>query len=163
MPITGCHSGPPIPRQQQQTHQNSHHISPGANADNPPSPPKNGFRHPKITEIRKSSHPSPGVQLRGRNRQIRTTVPPLRLVEVRITGAAPAGVARAGVDRAAQLVWLPSSFREMPQDGMFETESEYLERLRLLTPGEEPQVLSHSCQAPRIAPRVERRGSGDEA
>jgi hypothetical protein len=32
----------------------------------------------------------------------------------------------------------------MPQDGMFETEGEYLDRLGLLAPGEELQVLSHS-------------------
>jgi hypothetical protein len=32
----------------------------------------------------------------------------------------------------------------MPHDGMFETEAEYLERLGLLTPVEESQVLSHS-------------------
>ena len=38
----------------------------------------------------------------------------------------------------------PSSFRGMPQDGMFETEGEYLDRLGLLTPGEEPWSLSHS-------------------
>ena len=38
----------------------------------------------------------------------------------------------------------PSSFRGMPHDGMFETEGEYLDRLGLLTPGEEPLVLGHS-------------------
>jgi len=44
---------------QQHRQQNSHHISPGSNTG-PQSP-----------------HPSPGVQLTGGNRQIRTTVPPL--------------------------------------------------------------------------------------
>ena len=38
----------------------------------------------------------------------------------------------------------PSSFRAMPHDEMFETEGEYLDRLGLLTPHEEPRVLSHS-------------------
>ena len=42
-----------------QHHQTSHHISPGSDTS-PQSP-----------------HPSPGVQLTGGNRQIRTTVPPL--------------------------------------------------------------------------------------
>ena len=51
----------------------------------------------------------------------------------------------------------------MPHDRMFETESEYHDRLGLLTPGEEPQVFGHSRQASRIAQRVERRGSGGEA
>ena len=69
MPITGCHSGPPIPRHQQQTHRNSHHISPGANADNPSALPKGGFRHPNIREIRKSPQPSLDVQLTNDNRQ----------------------------------------------------------------------------------------------
>ena len=38
----------------------------------------------------------------------------------------------------------PLSFRGIPHDGMFETEAEYLERLGVLTPVEESQVLSHS-------------------
>jgi len=38
----------------------------------------------------------------------------------------------------------PSSFQGVPGDGMFETEGEYLDRLGLLTPHEEPRVLSHS-------------------
>ena len=38
----------------------------------------------------------------------------------------------------------PSLFRGIPHDGMFETEAEYLERLGLLTPVEESQVLCHS-------------------
>ena len=36
-------------------------------------------------------------------------------------------------------------------DESFAFWAEYLDRLGLLTPGEEPQILSHSRQAPRIA------------
>ena len=57
---------------QENYQQNSHHI-PNSNAGNPPSLLENGFRQPKITEIRKFPHPSPGVQLTAGSRQIRTT------------------------------------------------------------------------------------------
>ena len=52
----------------------------------------------------------------------------------------------SGPESLGPATWFgcPSSFRGMPHDGMFETEAEYLERLGLLTPVEESQVLSHS-------------------
>jgi len=52
-------------------------FSQSSTTDNRSTLPGNGFQTDRITEIRKSPHPSPGVQLRGGNRQIRTTPPPL--------------------------------------------------------------------------------------
>ena len=53
--------------QVQENHQQNSQQFPSSNAENPSTlPAENGFRPPKITEIRKSPHPSPGVQLAGR-------------------------------------------------------------------------------------------------